>query len=40
MDASVRTEISVEDLKDVSRARKNTGSELVEEIENDSPPGD
>jgi len=37
MDASVRTEISVEDLKDVSRARKKTGSDLVEEIENDSP---
>jgi len=40
MDASVRTEISVEDLKDVSRVRKKTGSDLVEEIENDSPSGD
>jgi len=40
MDAAVRTEISVEDLKDVSRTRKKTGSELMEDIEKDSPSGD
>ena len=40
MDASVKTEISVEDLKDVSRTRRKTGSELVEEIEKDSSTGE
>ena len=36
MDTSVKTEISVEDLKDISRTRKKTGSELVDEIEKDA----
>ncbi|MCQ8894450.1 MAG: SPFH domain-containing protein [Methanolinea sp.] len=33
MDTTIKTEISVDELKDISRSRKKTGSELVEEIE-------
>ncbi|MDH7510262.1 MAG: SPFH domain-containing protein [Methanolinea sp.] len=40
MDTSVKTEISVEDLKDISRTRKKTGSELVDEIEKDASSAD
>ncbi|MDI9633686.1 MAG: stomatin-like protein [Methanolinea sp.] len=40
MDTSVKTEISVEELRDISRTKRKTGSELVEEIERDSSAGD
>ena len=33
MDKVIRTEVDVDELKDISKGRKKTGSELVEDIE-------
>lgn len=33
MDKAIRTEVTVEELKDISKSRKKTGTDLVEEIE-------